>query len=545
MKKLILLFAQEEVFIVVVTVAILGLSLAPLVYEITSLPQIPPDRVFTLDHNFLPDYNTYLSKMRQGAEGGWLVYERMTSEPHKGSLIQTFYLYLGKLGALFGLSVPITYLAARIILGATWFFASYLFIRRTVEKPELRKIAFLFLAFSGGIIVRVLRKEWVWELGLVGWSQLDVVKRATFVPHFLAGHILFLVAVLFFYRFQKKPSKLGVVLAGPLAFLTGLVLPQMVLLAVPVIFAMLVVSRKNFWQQLPFLAAYAFGSLAVLVYFWKVTQVYPWKALPEGDVYLALPFPFLAYFQALGATFILAILGAALVLWQKKLRAYPALFWAATALGLLFAADRFVGFNQRRFIDVGVELPLSILSAIFLGFLARKIWARRERLVLAALAGIILVPGMITNYVSLRGQIQFTWERVHATWPLVPINPYVIYPVKDWMEAIWWLRDNTENSEIVLAEDTAGNFIPAHAGNAVYIGHGGQTVKYREKRPLAQKFFSGQMSVSEARRFLESENISYVFWGVEERELGDFVTRLPFLTSVFEGLNVTLFRVNL
>lgn len=113
------------------------------------------------------------------------------------------------------------------------------------------------------------------------------------------------------------------------------------------------------------------------------------------------------------------------------------------------------------------------------------------------------------------------------------------------MEAIWWLRDNTENSAIVLAEDTAGNFIPAHAGNSVYIGHGGQTVKYREKRPVVQAFFSGQMTAGQARNFLEKERISYVFWGVEERELGGFVTQLPFLTPAYEGPNVTLYWVNL
>src|SRR3989338_3090785 len=78
------------------------LSFVPTFYEYYSRNKIPPERFFVLEHNYNFDYNFYLSRIRQGIEGKWLVREKYYNQPHKSSLFQIIYVYLGKFGGLLG-----------------------------------------------------------------------------------------------------------------------------------------------------------------------------------------------------------------------------------------------------------------------------------------------------------------------------------------------------------------------------------------------------------------------------------------------------------
>ena len=93
------------------------LSFSPTIYEVFSQSQLSSDREFVPEHNYMFDYNFYLSRIRQGQEGRWLVSEKYTSEPHQGSLLQIFYLYIGKIGGVIGLSPPVIYHLSRVLLG--------------------------------------------------------------------------------------------------------------------------------------------------------------------------------------------------------------------------------------------------------------------------------------------------------------------------------------------------------------------------------------------------------------------------------------------
>ncbi|MEK9143009.1 MAG: hypothetical protein AAB481_00045, partial [Patescibacteria group bacterium] len=89
---------KDKVFSILIAVFLLS-SLAPMFYEISHRDRLPPIREFELVHNFPTDFNFYLSRIRQGIEGNLTVREQYTSEPHQGSFIHVFYLFLGWLGA--------------------------------------------------------------------------------------------------------------------------------------------------------------------------------------------------------------------------------------------------------------------------------------------------------------------------------------------------------------------------------------------------------------------------------------------------------------
>src|SRR5512135_1756861 len=88
---------------------------------ITSLPYVigalrsTPDQVFTGFTIAVEDGNLYLAKMNEGAQGAWLFHLPYTSEPHLGTLFHIFYLLLGKLAAITGLTLIVVFHLARVI----------------------------------------------------------------------------------------------------------------------------------------------------------------------------------------------------------------------------------------------------------------------------------------------------------------------------------------------------------------------------------------------------------------------------------------------
>src|SRR3990167_3720061 len=95
----------------------LAFSFYPTYFELTRQHTlVDKNREFILEHNYYwPDYNLYLSKIRQGLEGRFTAIERYTSEPHKGSLIQIFYVVCGQIARIFHATPNDIYLFARIL----------------------------------------------------------------------------------------------------------------------------------------------------------------------------------------------------------------------------------------------------------------------------------------------------------------------------------------------------------------------------------------------------------------------------------------------
>lgn len=107
---------KNWVFVVLILFFLL-FSFSPTIFELFQSNNLTDkNREFILEHNYYwPDYNLYLSKIRQGFEGHLTAKELYTSESHRGSLIQEFYVVLGLLGRYLKLVPNYSYLLGRII----------------------------------------------------------------------------------------------------------------------------------------------------------------------------------------------------------------------------------------------------------------------------------------------------------------------------------------------------------------------------------------------------------------------------------------------
>lgn len=556
-------FLTSDVFFVVLVCSLaLFISFYPSIYEIQNAFRAFPDRYFILVHNFAADYHAYLSKIIQGLQGHWLVREYFTSEAHQGSLLQIFYLLLGQAGRIFSANAEQVYHASRLIFGLGWLLAGWWFIKFSFANKLYRKIAFLIFVFvanwpkivtsPNGYGFPFLGQKW--ETTLVGWSNLDIVKRITFVPHWNAGHILTVASLLLFVKFLKSKKYRDLVLSGVVGLIAGFVLPPTLIIVYVILGLWVVCEIIKFWGTRSVathlslfigLFVYFIFTFPSLLYNLWVTQFYPWKALVETDLYVnKIVFPYWNYLIGLGPTAFLGLAAIPLVFLLKKEKLYWSAFWVLGMFLLIFVFDKFIIWhNQTRFIEVGPELPLAVLSVVTLSSLA-QFFGKIKRVILIFFTILLFFPSIFLMIVSVKAQTDFIDHKLAANYPSLSFGNYVVYPTRDFMEGVFFLAKNTTEKEVILSGPTSGNHIAAYAGRFVYIGHGSQTVRfYEEKLPAVTRFYSGQMADKEAKKFLQDNRVTDVFFGPEEKQWGDWVRKKPFLELVYINGEVRIYKV--
>ncbi len=554
MKKTLKLIGREEVLVVGMVFVIVGLSFFTTIYEVFSFSELPAERVAVLEHNWTYDFNTYLTKMTQGSKGSWLVYNKYTSEPHGGSLLHVFYLLLGKAGGLLGLSMPLIYLLARVILSFVFFYSLYYLLSQLIKDKGLRLLAFFLSCFATQL------PKWLPFSGKEGfdigfwapwWTGGDHLQEAAFLPHYILGHVLMLFMFLIFWKVGKKQINWlkGGVLAGILGLATGMIHPPSLMVVYPtVIFCGAwkflrgdLLRDKFLGDLLKSFLVFLFLSLPSLIYVFYITSRFPWARLSE-EVEFLRKLTFFEFAMTTGGVFFLGTAGLVLVLWKKKKELYPFVFWALSVVFLGFGLSKLGIFAQLRAFQTFHRVAFSVLSAYFLISLIKVFKRQVGQVVVGLMVALLMTFSIVSVKRSITGWMEFIDARIHAGFPLVPAPPTIMYPLHDFMDAIYYLRDNSEPQGVVLSAYTAGNYIPAYAGNTVYFGHS-ETVDFWTKQEIVKKFFSKQMGQEEMRDFLEGNRIRHLFFGPQEREMakGDFQEGEGF-ERVFESGYVSVYK---
>ncbi len=553
-------------------------SLSPTFYEWSLKDTIRPDRVFELVHNFPTDYNFYLSRIREGLEGRWTAIEKYTSEPHAGSLIHEMYLLMGKVGAWVGVPwgrVGDVYHAARVVLAVVLLALIAEFCKKSFDvrfmnydvrmnastglfihhKSYVIILAFLLavtasswpklVAVIGGSVVPAGMDNIVqWRFGgyMAWWSVMDSLQRITFIPHVLAGQALIVFLVMSLTLPTALKSGMYVLMLGVLAFVLGMVFPPGLVFVYAVMGIWVVLSGKRYKQWLVPYGVVVMMSVPALLYLGLMTGMYPWKRLAEVDIIRPLPFDYAEYMKAMGPMLPLGLVGLVVVLISREAAIFPAVAWVIAWAALLGIFAFVPQQSPLRFSEMIPHVPLGVLT----GYLFYKMYAVRSLRYVGVLASIVLVGiGFFHMYSSYLWQRDFIDHKIRATLPLVPTGSYVMYPLKDFVAAMGYIQDVSKGQGVVLSETTAGNYIPAYIGNAVYAGHD-NTVRLEAKKETVKEFFAGRMNVGQARTWIAEARITYVFFGPQEREDGriqDLREIYPFIEEVYRNNQVIVYII--
>ncbi len=570
-------------------------SFSPTIFELSKASHLSdPAREFILEHNYYwPDFNLYLSKIRQGFEGlpagkagQWTAMERYTSEPHSGSLLQEFYVVLGQAGRILGLDPNFAYQLGRIILSPLLLLLIMRLVTYFFRKPVWQILAFIIIVVSGSFSKFIINNQGILQIGryMEWWSNIDALQRITFIPHILFGQVVS------FYLLFELTYNLQLITYNKLFFyillgnLIGLVFPPSLITLLATISLIMITklfilgvtpllviarlrsSRGNLGRDCFSLDKlgiamtnrtmyinlfFVIFTLPSLLYIFLLTKQLPWSALVDFHRTHPMMIPFTEYILGTGPIFFLGLAGAVISIIKRDRRFQPLIYWIIVTFGFAVFFTHFKDQSPLRFTQTGLFIPLGILGTYFLyqvnliSDLGNLSYLGRMTIKTMTLGFIFLYIlsslYMMTN--SLKWQTTFITQRAAANIPLVPYPPQTMYPLKSWMDGIRFLRDNTRRDEVVLAEITAGNYIPAYAGNTVYFGQS-NTVDYERKQGEVWRFFKGEMGQNEVVNFFRRGRIKYIFYSVQEKELGEgkqLETIYPSLKVIYSNPIVSIY----
>lgn len=526
-------------------------SITPNLYEASIANLVPPDRTILLgEHIYTYDYNVYISKIRQGQEGNRLIVDKYDNHTNqKGVFLQMFYFLSGKLTSVLGLSPTLTYHLMRIIMAILWITTIILLTIFFLKKKSLINLSIVltFLTASFPFLYQFNGETWV-TFYMNWWQELDILKRISFIPHDTFNYISISILSILLSQINRN-SKYFIVICFIL-FISVFIQPSSALLFIASWCLYQVISvlwsgsleKANIVKLIKQTFVIFISILIPLLYIKSATSVYPWKSLLDFDQNNRLSVDIKEYILSFGPVFFTGILGMILVLVKKKQELLSLVTWILGVSVLLILFKYFPYQSELRFVQTANYIPLAILSAYLFGELWKNI--RVIKIITVITVIIIIFNGLIQVFFSLKSQTQFINQRARATLPLVPYPPQVMYPVNDFYNGLKWLESKTNHQTVVLSKVTAGNYIPAYSGNFVYLGHAGETPDFNTRINKANIFFSGKMNEKQAQNFLRSENISYIFYGPQEKESSiKDIKEYDFLTVKYQSPLVIIYEV--
>jgi hypothetical protein len=152
---------------------------------------------------------------------------------------------------------------------------------------------------------------------------------------------------------------------------------------------------------------------------------------------------------------------------------------------------------------MGLYFPLVIMALMTLDKLIQN--RRKLQLSFALLLMLSIPSNMVVIGSGIAG--------------VMNLDPMVVLDRAE-MEAYQWLSSNAAPGKVILAGPIAGNRIPGFADLRVFYGHPFETVNAEEEMAFVEQAYTSGDPKSEMFEDLLDLGVSYIFYGPEERKLG-------------------------
>lgn len=461
------------------------------------------------------DGATYFSKIRQGLDGYWLFELMHTPEVHDRAGLFTFYLLLGQIARILGLSIVVVFHLARVAAAIFMFSAIYELGAAIWKRLRPRRLFFILLAIGSGLGWVVLFFD---QDALA--PDLKVPEAFPFYaslvnPHFpFSIGLLALLAVVFLQALRPGYVDAPSVENGGLSA----ILYSVVLAIV----------------QPPALVSFG-GALVILILMTAYKQrTIPWHEVRWSSMVLLPAFPFALYyllvfdfndtmgrFNEQNITHSPNVLLTFMAFGLLLLVATPAIIRAVRLferdgdqLMLLWLTVNviviYVPFNLQRRLFIGLIIPLVYFCVRAIeDYWLTHIPAKQQRLAITLLIVFLLPTNLIVLFIPLFGAVADREAGADAG----------ILIEKDYVDVFDWLEANAREDEVVLSSPIIGTWIPAQANVRVVYGHPFETVPAKLRERQVEDFFEGKDCETLFAEELDFD-VHYVIWGPREAEMG-------------------------
>ena len=126
-----------------------------------------------------------------------------------------------------------------------------------------------------------------------------------------------------------------------------------------------------------------------------------------------------------------------------------------------------------------------------------------------------------------------------AVFGIVQKSP-LLYLTRDEFSAFEYLKKVNSKQVVVLCAPDTGSYIPGWTGDRVIYGHEFETANAAQNETKVNEIYSGRLPANEAVKYLQQQEVKYVFWGPREKKLGT-AEFLNSLTPVYKNGTVEIF----
>lgn len=520
-----------------ITVALMVTSVP---YAIGAL-RSTPDHVFGGFAIAVEDGYSYLAKMNQGAHGAWTFTLPYTSEPHTPTIFYAFHLLLGKAAALTGLSFAAMYHLARMIFDAALLAVIYRFVAQFSRARAIRKLAWLIIAFSGGLgwlLLLTGQSEWL------GSFPIDLISPEGFsflilygFPHLALARSLLLAGLLAWWTGQRW------VLAGACWLAMSVIVPFYVAVVGAIVMVGLITDaltrRRIVWGEIGRAALAGLIASPMLIYTFVIVAADPiWRVWSDQLVILSPhPLHYVAGYAVVGA---LAVVG--LRRRSKSEVRNPKLIGWLLIVPLLI----YLPFNSQRRLIESWQLPLAMLAAAGLAYTVLPAW-RRSRVVRRLIRNPRYSVRGLTNWfiagTMLLTSATYVLVLTEQSLRLAAQTPPSFRDGRE-IDALRWLDKRVTPDDVILSSYETGNFLPTLVNARAFLGHGPETAYSDEKRELVKRFYRTDTPAEWRRSFLQQWPIGYVIAGPLEAKLGTpELDALSELVLIYDQAGYRIYRV--
>jgi hypothetical protein len=497
------------------------------------------------------DAHGYLAKIRQGAEGSLVYQIPFTSEDHRGAFVGGFFIALGWVCALTGLSVMWMWHLSRVVFGLLLLLSAYVFITFFLEDRKQRLVSYLFVCLSAGFGWVVLLTG---RFSILGFDLIDFKMPEAHVfftlltfPHFALGATLLLAIFMSCMLLHKSHRWRYAVLAGLAGLLLAVVHPyNLLIVAGTLAIWILAITLKEHHLPLRELAGVVIVGLMALPLF--VYYLYVFNTNPAFGAWAtqsgsASPHP-VHYLIGYGPLLLLALPAMVQQARREDANSMLPLIWVVVVALLLYAP---LLKQQRRMVE-GVHIPLSILATMGLySYYLPRLEQSRTLRKLVTLRRQAYSPRSFRNFIVFLALVVTVPSNLYivASLTLVAMQqPYPFFHERAEDEAIDWLEEHTRPSDTVFAAYGTGSYIPARINHRVFAGYWAETTRIDAKLDMVDRFFQEDTPDTWRADLLHEYDIAYVFYGPREAQVGEWLpSGSPSLSPVFANDLVTIYRV--
>lgn len=499
--------AEKLVFVCL----LFGLIYIPMIIAAANMPE---GYVFTGHFSGGSDYYTFLTKMKWGYDGHWLYENRYTPEPTQPVPIYFFYLLLGHIARILGLTLPAMFLLADFVLAAI----AFVLILRLLKNDSIHSLIFAVFAFPNiDITVRFAAKL----LSLPkGFFYLYPSAMSFFMfPHYIIDFIGFILIL--------SGAKDGITRNSMIKGISGTYLLLIIhpfLLApaylIPLLYAVLFdrsrIKTVLFYEIIIGLA----GAPYLLILFKDFTTI-PWLVAWRQQA--AAQRSAIELLVCYGFPFAAAVIYVIYLIVKKK--AKTAGIWIAWLIAELILAVFMPLTNKNEFM-FALSVPV--------GVLASRCIERINR-----------IKPRVLSYILSIAMVSF--NLMFALFPTVTVinskqNKDSIYLPAGYVAGMETMA-NKPSASVALCRSDTGNLMPYYSGIRPFVGHISETINYKQKKEQADDLYSGKLTEQEIAEIIKEYNIRYVV--VDKYLYNDKPFAYNWLSPVFANDYIEIYETSL